>query len=54
MGNHALARMKQVCGDTGAGMVYSDYYEKKGDAIAPHPVIDYGEGRFVTISTSGQ
>ena len=41
MGNHALARMKQVCGDTGAGMVYSDYYEKKGDAIAPHPVIDY-------------
>jgi hypothetical protein len=44
MGNHALARMKQVCGDTGAGMVYSDYYEKKGDAIAPHPVIDYQEG----------
>lgn len=34
MGNHALARMKQVCGDTGAGMVYSDYYEKKGDAMA--------------------
>lgn len=44
MGNHALARMMQVCGDTGAGMVYSDYYEKKDDAIAPHPVIDYQEG----------
>lgn len=44
MGKHALARMIQICEDTGAGMVYSDYYEKKNDAMSPHPVIDYQEG----------
>jgi hypothetical protein len=44
MGRHAIERMMQVCTDTGAGMVYSDYFEKKNDAMAPHPVIDYQEG----------
>lgn len=44
MGRHALARMMQICDDTGAGMVYSDYFEKKNDAMSPHPVIDYQKG----------
>jgi len=44
MGRHALARMIQICDDTGAGMVYADYYEKKNDVMSPHPVIDYHEG----------
>ncbi|MBP7027938.1 MAG: glycosyltransferase family 2 protein [Bacteroidales bacterium] len=44
MGSHSLARMMQICDDTGAGMVYSDYYEKKNDVMSPHPVIDYQEG----------
>ena len=44
MGRHAIERMMQVCTDTGAGMAYSDYFEKKNDVMAPHPVIDYQEG----------
>jgi hypothetical protein len=40
----ALNRMIQVCEDTGAGMVYSDYWENKEGKLAPHPVIDYQEG----------
>jgi len=44
MGRHAPERMMQVCLDTGAGMVYSDYFEKKNDVMAPHPVIDYQAG----------
>ncbi len=44
MGRHAIERMMHVCIDTGAGIVYSDYFEKKNDVMAPHPVIDYQEG----------
>lgn len=44
MGRHALARMMQICDDTGAGIVYSDYYENKNGLMSPHPVIDYQEG----------
>ncbi|MHC1732308.1 MAG: glycosyltransferase family 2 protein [Bacteroidales bacterium] len=44
MGRYAAERMMQVCVDAGAGMVYSDYFEKKNDVMAPHPVIDYQEG----------
>lgn len=44
LGSFALDRMIQICNDTGAGMVYSDYFEKKGGTLAPHPVIDYQEG----------
>ena len=43
-GKSALKRMMQICGETGAGMVYSDYYENKGGRLSPHPVIDYQEG----------
>lgn len=44
LGKFALNRMMQVCNDTGAGMVYSDYFEKKGGNLSGHPVIDYQEG----------
>lgn len=44
MGSHAVARLTQICKDSGAGMVYADYYEKKNDTLAPHPVIDYQHG----------
>jgi hypothetical protein len=40
----ALKRMIRVCESTGAGMVYSDYFENKNNQILPHPVIDYQEG----------
>jgi hypothetical protein len=44
MGSHALARMISICDDTGAGMVYSDYLEKKNGIMSSHPVIDYQAG----------
>ncbi len=44
LGKFALKRMIQICDNTGAGMVYSDYFEKKNDTLSPHPVIDYQEG----------
>jgi len=40
----ALHRMKSVCNDIGASMVYSDYYELREGKLLPHPVIDYQEG----------
>ncbi len=40
----ALNRMIQVCENSGAGMVYSDYHEKKNGIVSPHPLIDYQEG----------
>ena len=43
-GRFALNRMIQVCEDTGAGMVYSGYYENKDNKLSAHPVIDYQEG----------
>ncbi len=44
LGKFALKRMIQVCEDTGAGMVYSDYYENKDNRLSLHPVIEYQEG----------
>ncbi len=44
LGRFALQRMMQVCEDTGAGMVYSDYYENRNGQLSPHPVIDYQDG----------
>ncbi len=43
-GDFAFGRMMQICDDTGAGMVYSDYFERKNETLSPHPVIDYQEG----------
>jgi hypothetical protein len=44
LGRFAFRRMMQISESTGAGMVYSDYFEKKNDVLSPHPVIDYQEG----------
>ncbi|TVR74841.1 MAG: glycosyltransferase family 2 protein [Marinilabiliales bacterium] len=44
LGEHALRRMIQVADDTGAGMVYSDYFEVKEGEVRPCPVIDYQQG----------
>jgi hypothetical protein len=43
-GRFALERMMQVCESTGAGMVYSGYYENRENKLNAHPVIDYQEG----------
>jgi hypothetical protein len=43
-GRFALNRMMQVCSDSGAGMVYSGYYENKGGKLSARPLIDYQEG----------
>lgn len=44
MGQYATERMLRAAWDTNAVMVYSDYYEKKGEKIERHPVIDYQRG----------
>ncbi len=44
LGYFALQRMVRVAQDSGASMVYSDYYESSEDILKNHPVIDYQEG----------
>jgi hypothetical protein len=44
LGKFALDRMIQICDDTDAGFVYSDYYENRDGRLSPHPVTDYQEG----------
>jgi hypothetical protein len=44
LGRFALERMVQICEMTGAGMVYSGYYENKENKLSAHPLIDYQEG----------
>lgn len=44
MGQYAVERMLRAAHDTGAVMVYSDYYEEKAGKRERHPVIDYQRG----------
>ena len=44
IGQFALERMVQVAENTGAAMVYADYFEVKNGIQAPNPVIDYQFG----------
>lgn len=44
LGPYAIKRMVDVCRDSGAGMVYADYWEMKEGKVLPHPVIEYQEG----------
>ena len=44
LGQNALHRMIQASTSSGAGMVYSDYYEEKEGVLKSHPVIDYQDG----------
>ncbi|MCE1197446.1 MAG: glycosyltransferase family 2 protein [Marinilabiliales bacterium] len=44
LGQSALERFVGVARDTGAGLVYSNYYAVRGGTLTPNPVIDYQEG----------
>ena len=44
IGQYALERFIQVAENTGAAMVYSDYFELKNGIHSAHPVIDYQVG----------
>ena len=44
LGQNALFRMMQVAENSGAGMVYSDYFELKNGVVKPHPVIEFQDG----------
>ena len=44
LGQNALHRMVQASKSSGAGMVYSDYFEQKEGVLKPHPVIEYQDG----------
>lgn len=41
---YALERLTRVAADTGAPLLYSDYYEIKEGQCQPHPVLDYQTG----------
>jgi len=43
-GQFTLERMVNVAGQTGAGIVYADYYDMKEGKRTPHPVIEYQTG----------
>jgi len=44
LGQNGLERMVQMAADSGAGMLYSDYYELKGGQLEAHPTIEYQDG----------
>lgn len=44
LGPNALSRLCNVCDDSNAGLVYSDYYEVKQGERSAHPVIEYQDG----------
>ena len=46
LGQFALERFSDVAENSGAGLVYSDYYETKNNSPVQHPVIDYQIGRL--------
>jgi hypothetical protein len=43
-GQFSIERFYYVAENTGAGLVYSNYNEIKGDVTFPHPLIDYQHG----------
>ena len=43
-GQFGIERFFRVAGDTGAGIVFSDYYDMKEGKRTPHPVIEYQFG----------
>jgi hypothetical protein len=44
LGMLALERFLEVASGTGAGMIYSDYFDSVEGKLSPHPVIDYQAG----------
>ena len=43
-GKFSVERLIQAADSTGAGLVYSDFYESEKGSLKVHPVIDYQEG----------
>ena len=43
-GQFSLHRMLEICGNTNAGWVYSDYHEIKNNVVYQSPLIDYQSG----------
>lgn len=43
-GKFSVERLIQAADSTGAGLVYSDFYESEKGSLRVHPVIDYQEG----------
>jgi hypothetical protein len=39
-----LDRLRAIATDSGAGLIYSDYWDRVGDEIVEHPTIDYQLG----------
>ncbi|MDR2533301.1 MAG: glycosyltransferase [Tannerellaceae bacterium] len=44
LSRYAMERMIDIARSSGAGMVYSDFYERRGNTVSPHPLIDYRKG----------
>ena len=44
LGSFAVERFQSVANDTGAGILYSDFYETKNGNLEKHPTIDYQLG----------
>jgi len=44
VGEHPIIKYLNTAEDQNAGIVYSDFYEKTGKKIIPHPLIDYQYG----------
>jgi hypothetical protein len=53
IGQFGLERFLQVATMSGAGLVYSDYYDIRNDVRVPHPVIEYQEGSIRDDFTFG-
>ncbi len=44
LGSFAVERFQSVANDTGAGILYSDFYETRNGNLEKHPTIDYQTG----------
>ena len=44
IGQNAIERMCRMAQDSGAAMLYSDYYELKEGKLQAHPTIEYQDG----------
>ncbi|MFO7569858.1 MAG: DUF4922 domain-containing protein [Smithellaceae bacterium] len=40
----SLRRLLTLARETGAGLIYADYIDRRGNAAVPHPLIDWQEG----------
>ena len=50
LGYHALTRLVHVATDTKAALTYANRYSVEAGKVVRHPVIDYQQVAFATIS----